>query len=218
MGHTHVALATGEDADERYVLGAVLPDVASMAGVRVQRERLPEQIANGVRHHQTADAVFHAHPAFRQGMAELRRELAAVGLAGGPARAIGHVGWELLADGVLLGSPAEVAYWQSLELGEEVHDALDGGDRERWARMLRYRERRPLLRYDDPAWVAERLHAIVDRRPRLRFPVSQLAAVREVLTHRADGVRSVMALVLDDVSASLDRGAPRYTGAVVRPA
>lgn len=214
LGHAHVALASGEDVHARYILGAVLPDVASMAGVRVQYQRLPEPMAAGVRHHQRADAVFHAHPAFRQGMAALRGDLAAAGLAGGAARAVGHVGWELLADGALLGSPAEVAYWQSLALGDEVRNALDGSDQERWARLLDYRERRPVLRYDEPAWVAARLHAILDRRPRLRFPAPQVAPVCEVLARHAVRVRSAMPGVLQDVGASLHDGESLSAGVV----
>ena len=39
LGHTHVALASGHD-DPEYLLGAVLPDLAPMAGVRLQRAGL----------------------------------------------------------------------------------------------------------------------------------------------------------------------------------
>jgi hypothetical protein len=200
LGHASVAIAWGGD-DPAFVLGAVLPDLASMVGVRLDRSRLDGPVGDGIRCHIAADAVFHDHPDFRAGSAALRRDLAGRGLDRGPVRAVGHAGWELLLDGTLVGSPAEAAYWRALEVGELASDAIPGSDLGRWHGFLAYRRRRPRLRYDDPPWVAERLHDLLSRRPRLRFPRDQLPAVAEVLGAHSDGVAAVAPGVLTTITA-----------------
>jgi hypothetical protein len=200
LGHASVAIAWRGD-DPAFALGAVLPDLASMVGVRVDRSRLDGPVGDGIRCHITADAIFHDHPDFRAGSAALRRDLAAHGLDRGPVRALGHAGWELLLDGTLVGSPAEAAYWRALEAGELASDAIPEPDRGRWLGFLDYRRRRPQLRYDDPPWVAERLHDLLARRPRLRFPREQLPAVAEVLGAHAGGVARVAPRVLTTITA-----------------
>src|ERR671919_173368 len=72
LGHTFVALAVGDD-DPAYVLGAVLPDLAPMLNVRIDRSRLDGRVGEGVRCHIEADAVFHGLAEFRSGAAALRR-------------------------------------------------------------------------------------------------------------------------------------------------
>jgi hypothetical protein len=195
LGHASIALATEHD-DPAYVLGAVLPDIASIARVRVDRSRLAGPLADGVRLHLETDAVFHAHPEFRRGAAAIRGDLADRGLQRGAARAVGHAGWELLLDGTLVGSPAESGYWRALGLGEQALDGISESDRPRWISFLEHRDRRPALRYDDPLWVAERLYSMLARRPRLRFPSEQVPAVAQVLERHADRVATVAAEVL----------------------
>src|ERR671919_2501429 len=119
LGHTFVALAVGDD-DPAYVLGAVLPDLAPMLNVRIDRSRLDGRVGEGVRCHIEAYAVFHGLAEFRSGAAALRRDLAGRGLDRGPVRALGHAGWELLLDGALVGSAAETAYWRALRAGASV--------------------------------------------------------------------------------------------------
>jgi hypothetical protein len=192
LGHASVALAWGDD-DPAFVLGAVLPDLASMVNVRIDRSRLGRRTADGVRCHVEADEAFHGHPDFRAGTAALRRDLVDHGLDRGPARAIGHAGWELLLDGTLVGSRAETAYWRALDRGRAVLDAIAEPDCGRWLGFLSHgdRGRRPALRYDDPGWVAERLHSLLARRPRLRFSRDAVPAVAEVLGAHAGPVSTV---------------------------
>lgn len=205
LAHAHVALASDRD-DPRYVLGAVLPDLASMAGVRFQRERLDGQVAEGVRCHYAADREFHAHPGFRRGSAAIRGDLAARGVRSGAARAIGHVGWELLADSTLVRSPTEDAYWDALGYGEMVTAGIDEPvHRARWATFLSHRHRRPVLSYDDPTWVAERVFAMLERRPRLGFPHAQLPVVTAVLETHFHRVTSAVGGVLAEVTAAHER-------------
>lgn len=199
LGHACVALAWGGD-DPAFVLGAVLPDLASMVNVRVDRSRLDGPVGDGMRCHIDADAAFHDHPDFRSGSAALRRDLAARGLDRGPVRALGHAGWELLLDGTLIGSPAETAYRRALDVGELVSGAIPEPDRRRWVRFLGYRRQHPRLRYDDPPWVAERLHDLLARRPRLRFSREELPAVAHVLESHAGQVAAVAPGVLATIT------------------
>jgi hypothetical protein len=199
LGHASVALAWGGD-EPAFVLGAVLPDLASMVHVRIDRSLLEGPVGDGMCCHVDGDAIFHDHPDFRAGSAALRRDLASQGLDRGPVRAIGHAGWELLLDGTLIGSPAEAAYWRALDVGELALHAIAEPDRGRWLGFLGYRRRRPRLRYDDPPWVAERLHDLLARRPRLRFSREELPAVANVLGAHAGAVAAVGAEVLATVT------------------
>lgn len=98
----HVVVATWlPDADGRTALGAMLPDLLGIAGLRGVEPRDPE-VARGLELHHRTDDVFHASDAFVTLQASLRAALEAGGLQGGPARAVAHVGVELLLDGALL--------------------------------------------------------------------------------------------------------------------
>jgi hypothetical protein len=199
LGHASVALAWGGD-DPAFVLGAVLPDLASMVHVRIDRSLVGGPVGAGMRCHFDADAIFHDHPEFRAGSAALRRDLASHGIDRGPVRAIGHAGWELLLDGTLVGLPAEAAYWRALDVGELALDALAEADHSHWLGFLGYRRRRPQLRYDDPPWVAERLYDLLARRPRLRFSREEVPAVAKVLAAHAGEVAAVGPGVLTAVT------------------
>jgi hypothetical protein len=199
LGHTWVALAAGMH-DPEYLLGAALPDLAPMAGVRLARAGLDGPLGAGVRCHVRADEAFHAHAAFRAGSGALRRSLAQREVASGPARAVGHAGWELLLDGTLVGTEAEAAFHRAMAVGERAGAALAPADRPRWAGFLARARGAGPLRYDDPRWVAVRLHAMLDRRPRLRLPDHHVDVVAEVLDAHAAGVREVAGGVLADTA------------------
>ena len=201
LGHAFVALAGGgsggdDEPDPDFVLGALLPDLASMARVRVDRAQLAPSIERGVVCHLRTDTVFHTLPAFVEGSGQIRRAVLERGLSRGAARAVGHVGWELLLDGTLVGSDAEAAFHDALDRADS---ATAGVDRpERWTRLLGFRPQLKQLRYDDPAWVAERLERIFHDRPFLRFEPSQLPAVTDVLTSHVGAVVAAA----DDVLAA----------------
>jgi hypothetical protein len=206
LGHTFVALAAGRD-DPEWLLGAVLPDLAPMAGVRVARAGLDGELGEGVRCHLRADEVFHAHPAFRAGAGTLRRAAAERGVPRGAARAVGHAGWELLLDGALVGAETEAAFHRAVAVaGPSAATAMTDDDARRWAAFLERGARvgaagdAPRLRYDEPRWVAERLHVMLARRPRLALPVADVPAVADVLAEHAGAVAAVAATVLDDTA------------------
>lgn len=96
----HAWLAAGRNADPRFVLGAMLPDLAPMAGLRL-RGANDAALSAGIAHHLAVDAVFHALPAFQMLTADAARALRRAGLRRGPARGAAHIGIELLLDGWL---------------------------------------------------------------------------------------------------------------------
>ena len=202
LGHTFVAMAGGDggdgDDDPEYLLGAVLPDLASMARVRVDRSGLEGELLRGVRCHIEVDAAFHALPEFHGGMASLRSRLAPHELGRGAVRAIGHVGWELMLDGTLVGSAAEEAYWRALEVAPAALEAVTPAGRERWAHFLGRWDLspRPQLRYDDPGWVADRLYAMLSDRPYLHFRAEHVPAVAQVLADEQPAVVAAADAVL----------------------
>jgi len=197
LGHTHVALAGGR-ADSGYLLGAVLPDLAPMAGVKVMRSALPLAVADGVSCHVRTDEVFHAHPAFVAGSRAIREELDARGVASGPARAVGHAGWELLLDGSLVGTATEGAFLRAMAAGGDATAGMTAADASLWVAFVDRGRTAPALGFGDPRWVADRLFGMLARRPRLRLPEEQVPIVAEVLAGVADQVRALAPDVLAD--------------------
>lgn len=194
LGHAYVAERT-RPGDRAYILGAVLPDLASIAGVRLvtgtPRPRVSPAIADGVACHHAADATFHSLALFRTGTAAMRLELLDARLPTGAARAVAHVGYELVLDGTLVGTATEDAYRRAVADADMTTAAIAPGHRARWAGFV---ERinahgRVAIRYDDVDWVAHRLVAILANRPRLRLDVAHVPAVARVLDRHVDAIR-----------------------------
>jgi hypothetical protein len=187
VGHAVVA-ARVAPGDGAFVLGAILPDLWSMTGVRADADALPDEVVAGVRCHHAADAAFHGHAAFIGLMRALRADLIAAGVARGPARAAAHVGIELALDGLLLDRPsAREAMAAALDARDGVRAAVPAGDRPRWdallTRMAGGLGDRP---YRDPAPVVQR---VLGRRPRLALPDENVP----LLAARLDAARPAVA-------------------------
>ena len=171
----HATLALRQSDDPRFVLGSMLPDLVSMAGVRIAEARDPMLAAGIALHHET-DARFHGAPVFTELCHGANEELQAAGVGRATARAVGHVGSELLLDGLLsFDDRARAVYKRALEhsVREPMHDALslkgDATTQELQAMLARL-HRAPLPEgYREPRFVLERLHMILARRPRLAF-------------------------------------------------
>jgi hypothetical protein len=194
LAHAHVALGASGAADADYVMGALLPDLASMAGVRFDRAALPAVVDEGVGCHLRTDAVFHVLPPFMAGSAAIRRDVREAGLSAGAARAVGHVGWELLLDGTLIGSSTHALYREALDRADGASAGIS--DPDRWAWLLAHRDQLGWPRYDDPAWIAARLHRILDGRRLLRFDATHVPAVARVLEDHAAAVAAAAGEVL----------------------
>lgn len=208
LGHAVVA---GEHRDEpRFVLGAMLPDLTAMAGGRMRGVE-DADLAEGVRHHHAADEVFHATPIFARLVTETTRELQERGLRRGPARAVGHVGIELLLDGWWVrqyGVPA--TYDEALRTAPALESALQW--RGPVAPDLLGRACTRLLELDiaagyaRPREVAARLARVLSRRPRLAFADGETEIVAEWAEGASSALGDQAEALFDEVRRGLGQG------------
>jgi len=219
IGHATVALWT-RTAPE-FVLGSMLPDFAGMAGTRLLRAgqaslaraesaRLDppasDPLAAGIALHHRTDDAFHSAPAFVRLLQETLDELTEQGVTRGAARAVAHIGTEMLIDGELLLSPeVAAAYTQALAV-ERPLDALfvdaEGGPR--WSR-LRERLLGHGVPYDyrDPDSVLRRLSLVLRARPRLAIDEKSAPLVRAHLPELQRKVVIALPLLLESVREAL---------------
>jgi acyl carrier protein phosphodiesterase len=182
VAHSHVALRC-DGASWEGAFGAALPDLASMAGARIERSRLPPSIEQGVALHHRTDNAFHALAAFHEGSRHIRQGLRAAGVATGPARAVGHAGYELLLDGCLLTRPGvQEEFLRVLAGAPDVTQAVSCAEPGRWRVLFAaMRDERWWLGYMDPQMVARGLHRRLQARRLLRFSEAELPAVTAAL-------------------------------------
>ncbi|HWB74554.1 MAG TPA: hypothetical protein VG755_06355 [Nannocystaceae bacterium] len=195
----HAAAARWQNGDARFVLGAMLPDFAHMAGVRrvVPRDAIT---AAGVAFHHRTDEAFHGCPSFHRlchdGCETLQRE----GVGRGPSLAVSHLAIELLLDGVLASDDALVDdYRAALRVDVELE--------EHGAMITRVRER--LHDAGAPSWYAEldelapRLERILARHPRLALAERDRPPLRAWLDDAHVAVIAAAAPMLDELRARL---------------
>jgi hypothetical protein len=202
VGHLEVAARCG--LGEAGQLGAILPDIASMLRVRVDRDALAgladgADVVAGVAVHHATDAAFHDHVVVRGSMAAINVSLAERGVARGAARSAAHVGYEMLLDAVA--DDRLPAVMRSAD-DDLVRAALGAPDR--WPELRDYFAHRVAC-HDDPEWVAERLYAVLRHRPRLAFPQGQVLAVAAVLSEHAPAIRANAPAIFDDVTSATAR-------------
>jgi hypothetical protein len=179
----HACLAAEVRREAAFVFGAMLPDLASMAGLRVASIAHAETDA-GRRFHFATDAAFHRVEGFRSLCSTATRALAAAGLRRGPARAIGHVGIELLLDGWLASEQGVPAlYAEALGLTPALAPSLVFRPESDAAPLVELCERIAVAPLTPDLWceperLAARLVRILARRPLLALEASELPAVR----------------------------------------
>ncbi len=168
-----------------------------MAGTRIERSRLSPSVEGGVALHHRADKVFHALEAFHVGSGQIRDGLLGAGVGTGPARAVGHVGYELLLDGCLLTRPGvREEFIEVLTAAPDVTAAVSPADPGRWRDLYAaMRDDRWWLGYTDPQMVARGLHRRLHTRRLLCFSEGELPAVTAVLT----AARPAVDAVTDDI-------------------
>lgn len=184
----HAWLAARRSGDPDFVLGAMLPDLAPMAGLRIVALADPA-IAAGHAFHLRTDAVFHRSASFGALLAGAGRSLEAAGVRRGPARGAAHVGVELLLDGWIAAEHGEPASFPAAlaagrSLGTRVSFA--GGDSARALATVccRIPEAGLPHAYADPAFTAERIRRVLARRPRLALSRAEAQQVAS-WAHRA---------------------------------
>jgi acyl carrier protein phosphodiesterase len=205
LAHVLVATRTGPRSPDRLV-GSVLPDLAAMAGCRLRPELLDGgdpsgEVREGVTCHHAVDRAFHADRAFTAGARRLRCAALEAGLPAGPSRAVGHAGWELLLDGVLLSRTGVVAdFAMALAAAPPAAGLFAPGDRGRWLGLVDHLATTQWWRrYGDPAVVAAALHRRLRRRRRLAFGLGEVPTVAGVLAAELASVATDAGPVVDRV-------------------
>lgn len=213
----HAWLAAKRRSDPAFVFGAMLPDLAAMLRLRVESVQ-DGPVDEGRRFHLATDAVFHRLPAFERLNRASTRTLREAGLRSGPARAVGHVGVELLLDGWIAehhGVP--VPYRPALERGPSLLGSVVFRGRPDPA-ALRDLCRRiadaslPPDAWCEPGRLAARLVRILALRPRLALVASELPALRFWATEGREAVASEAPRLLEELETLLDAEPPRSLG------
>jgi len=200
----HACVARHFDPEPRFVLGSMLPDLATMVASRHWTSN-DERVTAGARNHHRADSVFHDHPVFVQMCAQARDALRSDGLARGPTLAVAHVGIELLIDGELaVDREAVAAFEQSLVVADDP-SLVQWGEHASTANyqtlVRRLRSSALPTAYRDVEAVAPQLQRMLARRPRLAMAESDVPIVArwlarvqpEVARHARDIVHAVIA-------------------------
>ncbi len=153
----------------RICLGAMLPDFVTM--LRLPRAVVTDaHVEEGVRFHHRTDHAFHELTAFHELSREAFAWLSERQLPRGPARAVAHVGVEILLDEVLARSAAaRGAYLSALEVPLSGAITFEQpSELERLGALCGVLlERGRFYRVPEAALVAERVRRTLERRPRL---------------------------------------------------
>jgi len=178
----HAAVASWSSPAPATVLGAMLPDFATMVRVRLA-DPTDTAIAAGIAHHHATDAAFHGMPAVLGLMRELDDRLAALACARGPRRAVAHIGVELLLDGVLVSEPAyRDAYTDALTCDPAgVRWRDDDGPARLDTLLARLRTHGAPDDLRRPHAITQRLHRMLAHRPLLAPSPTDLDAIDRAL-------------------------------------
>lgn len=220
---SHAVVAARRSDDPRWILGSMLPDFVSMAGLRLESVTGDAPLERGVAFHHTCDDAFHGAPIFVDLMEHAREELELDGLDSGPAMAIGHVGVELLLDGYLVEQRGvTVGYRAAIEEAAHIDVLLrfvglapeQGGAR--WREMAERLANAPVpQRYTEPAFVEDRLVRILSSRPRLAVPFGREPLVHDWARRAAPEVSRRAPALFEQVESRLSSmGAPTSRDAV----
>jgi len=200
----HAAVASWSTQEPAALLGAMLPDFATMSGGRLGDAEEPV-LASGIALHHATDAAFHELPVVLGLMRELDERLARGGCGRGARRAVSHIGVELLLDGVLVD---EEAYRASYTAG--IAHEPDGirwrstGDDERFALLLaRLRAHGVPDDLRRPEAIALRLHRVLAPRPLLAPAPSDRPVIERALVEHKPRVEVAAETVLRGLRAQL---------------
>ena len=200
----HLVTASWHSESPDFALGAMLPDFATMAQVSL----LPQtgRYSEGVIFHHLGDRVFHRLPEFREQEKWALQFLLEAGLRKGPARAVAHVGVELILDGALVGdSPNDKLYQDALEQAAAHPPAFnDAMATLRFTKLItRLREIGPPIGYRDPSILARTMGKILKPRPLLRLSPEDSAILSDVMAPLHRRVWASSAGIMDAMKAAL---------------
>jgi hypothetical protein len=215
FGHAAVAVDLGH-TDPQHVLGAMLPDFGSIIGARIESVSAPT-LARGVAFHHAVDAAFHDCEEFRTLSSASFAWLEARGVNRGSARALAHVGVELLLDRTLARNEAyRAGYMGALDASEHTETiawyelgrrAGDNAKPSAHARLTELLRRLQVFGVDlhvcPLSLIATRLERILARRPRLALSERDASHVLEWLGTYEDAASRAVPGVLAAVQAAV---------------
>lgn len=201
----HLLVARWQSAHPAFGLGAMLPDFASMAGTRLT-DVADVDVARGVALHHRTDEVFHACSAFVALSRDAFSVLVEAGVERGPARAVAHIGVELLIDGELLRQPElGDAYLSALSAFTALPDAALFEPERSALRRVSARLTAYGIPYDyeRPELVTTRLVSILGRRPRLALTPAAATLVGGIMPDLKGRVVERLPELLDSLAHGL---------------
>jgi hypothetical protein len=201
----HVALASGFSSSPEFLLGSMLPDLASIIGKPIP-QCLSEAIRQGVRFHLLTDDEFHQAVPFRVHVESSRRALELLGLRKPQARAVSHVGVELILDAALSSVTLHgLAFRTALRVAAPrgVADRLQwtsvSGPDQFEALRLRLIERSTCRDFFAKERLVDRLVFALSHRPRLRLSSAEQSAVLSWIDGRSAPLGDELVLLWDQV-------------------
>ncbi len=209
FAHAHIARRARREP--AFILGAMLPDFATMCGARLGVIAHAE-IGAGIAEHHRTDEAFHGGASFVAICRDTGARLEARGLSWGAARAVAHVGTELLLDGELT-EDSETArdYVRAIEEAQEARSGAHVIFRDEPGRR-RFDELRDRLarygtpvRYREPAFVSEVLVRILAGRPRLAVAPAAREALDEEIVALAARVAGAREALVGETLVALSR-------------
>ncbi|MEI9942122.1 MAG: hypothetical protein WDO69_33320 [Pseudomonadota bacterium] len=215
FGHALIAQrdeATRGPIRAEFVLGAMLPDFASMLRTRPPLTTL-EALREGVAFHHQTDDAFHGSQSFLELSRQAAGFLSVRGVRRGTARAVAHVGVELLLDAAFAREPgASEAYLSALACAstERVQRLIDWQTSEAGQRFRHLcHSLRKRGRFEaNPAseLIAERLRSILADRPRLAMDERGGFVVRDWVESARSQITSGATQLLREVEQRLRPG------------
>jgi hypothetical protein len=208
----HAKVATWKSDNPTFIFGSMLPDFAAMCG-NALRELFDQELRAGVELHIATDQLFHRSPVFVALCSRATESLGARGVKRASARAVAHVGLELMVDGELSADlDARSAYLDALQAGES--DRLGENIRWRyqwsqkdWGRLLAILRSSDIPQgYRDTNFVVERLVNLLARRPNLALTTLQeITAVSDWVVETRPFVAEQSPIMVEHVKNGLGR-------------
>ena len=208
--HEEFASSPSGSVRAEFVLGAMLPDFASMLRGRPPQASLDSVRAGLTFHHRTDDA-FHGCPSFLEFSRHASSFLSERGLPRGSARAVAHVGVELLLDAEFAReSAANEAYLLALDcalterVASHIHWSASHAEAQ-FQHLCHSLRQRGAYRADPPAeLVAERLRSILADRPRLAMDDTGQSVVRDWIVSVRSSIATQASQLLLEVERRLE--------------
>lgn len=179
----HSVVARLKSAEPGFVLGAMLPDFATMIAARPPSSS-HDAVGPGIDFHHATDDVFHRAKTFLDLQKGAFESLRYRGVNRGGARAVAHIGVELLLDAHLAHDPgARDGYESAIREGEpsslgKFIDWNHATDEARYAELRDRLEQYGVHPGTDAPALAARLARILAGRPRLAIDAREQQLVR----------------------------------------